>query len=112
MYRLPTTFTVRKRINYQGVTYNPGQTIPGNVVATMRNSDALLSEKYIIPTPDPYARTTSPETPTPVSLPATVRKKLMAGGALLSVPGDDHDLVVEANVVDKKPSSKTKEDKK
>jgi hypothetical protein len=112
MWQLPDTFTVRKTVKYSGVTYNPGQTIPGNIVATMRNSDALLSMKYIVPTPDPHGRKTSDETPTPVSLPATVRRSLMEGGALRVAQtdgepaGEQDEPVVEAEVAETKPKAK------
>ncbi len=78
MFRLSTTFTVRRPFKYNGTVYDPGQTFTADQMAYMRHSDSLMSRKFIVPTPDPHGRKGDPLTPTPISLPASIRQKMTA----------------------------------
>lgn len=74
MFRPVESYTATRAMTLNGTAYSAGETIAWDDIVHSRKSDALLSRKFIIPIPDPHARRTKPETPTPVSTPAKFRK--------------------------------------
>lgn len=74
MFRPVDTYTATRAMTLNGTPYAPGEEISRDDIIHSRKADALLSRKFIIPTPDPHARKTKPGTPTPVSTPATYRR--------------------------------------
>lgn len=72
-YRTPETFTARKRLTLFDVVYEPGDSIPSDVVKEVMRLSALLSSRAIIPDPDPHYRRTMPERGTPTDVPPAAR---------------------------------------
>lgn len=54
----PTTFTVTQDCVIEGVAYARGNTIAAATVKTFRKLDVLLSNRTLLPTPDPAYRRT------------------------------------------------------
>jgi len=72
------TFTCnRDGLKLDGVSYAAGQTIPGEVVARIPRASALLSRRWIIPSPDSTHGKTPPHVPQPTHLPVSTRENLL-----------------------------------
>jgi hypothetical protein len=64
----PTSFTAGRKQTINGTVYNPGDVIPNAVAKGLHNLSALLGNRDIIPTPDPFSRRTRPSTATPTDM--------------------------------------------
>lgn len=82
MFRPIDSYTAVRAMTLNGHAYAPGEVIDRNDIIHSRQSDALLSKKLIIVTPDPHGRKTKDWMPTPISTPASYRK----GGGGPSAP--------------------------
>jgi hypothetical protein len=69
----PTSYTARREISLDGVTYGPGDTVPNEVVRGLRTLSALVSARILVPDTDPHSRRTSIGTPTPTDFSARSR---------------------------------------
>jgi hypothetical protein len=65
---LPTSFKAGRPLRLEGVLYSLGQAIPAAVVARVRRANALLSNRWIIPSADPYRSRLPERTPRPVDI--------------------------------------------
>lgn len=61
----PESYTARRQISLEGVTYEPGDTVPNEVVRTLPKLSALVSARILVPSTDPHQRRTKLTTPTP-----------------------------------------------
>jgi hypothetical protein len=72
----PTSFTAGRKQTINGTVYNPGDVIPNSVAKSLKNLSALLGNRDIIPSPDPYRRRTRPSTATPTDIGSVLRKDI------------------------------------
>lgn len=61
----PESYTARKRISIDGTVYEPGDTVPNEVVRELPKLSALVSARLLVPDVDPHQRRTRLTTPTP-----------------------------------------------
>jgi hypothetical protein len=75
--QLPTSFTATRQLNLGGTIYAAGAAIPTAVVAGIRRASALLSRRWIVPTPETYPRhSINSNKPAPTTLGAEERRAL------------------------------------
>ena len=72
----PTSFTAGRKQTINGTVYNPGDAIPNAVAKGLRNLSALLSNRDIIPVPDPFGRRTKSSTATPTDVGSALRRDI------------------------------------
>lgn len=70
---LATTFVAGRQIVLNGISYQPGDSIPTSVVKGLRNASSLLSSRRIIPNVDQHNRHNRASTPTPTDMGAWIR---------------------------------------
>lgn len=67
---LPSSFTAGRPVKLEGVSYQPGDTVPGAVVKRVRALSALLSNGTLWPDKDPSSRRLSLKKQRPTALTA------------------------------------------
>lgn len=86
MFRPIESYTAVRAMTLNGTAYAAGEVIDRNDIIHSRQSDALLSKKLIIVTPDPHGRKTKDWMPTPISTPPSYRKGAGGGGGGTAPP--------------------------